>query len=307
MAGHVLRNSVGAALSMTGLQVGLMFSGVLVVEQVFGWPGIGQYIAQSIPVADFPGDRRRHPDARRALRRHQHGGRPAAGRRRSTHRSQQEVRCRNSHSSWAIPCWSSSTSRRAAAMPAEDVGIPIMPGHAERVERAETPVAAARAAGVPVVFFQEVHRPSGVDFGRELDGTEGVHCVEGQPGTDLEPTLRPDSTVPTRVPHRQAALLRFHRNGIRDRAARAEGVDADPHRRPDRRLRALHVRRRAPARLLRPRGHRLRRRLVAVPARRGARRHGVPADRRACAPPTRSSPRSHELARPHPSSKEPAR
>lgn len=54
MATHVLRNSVGAALSMTGLQVGLMFSGVLVVEQVFGWPGIGQYIAQSIPVADFP-------------------------------------------------------------------------------------------------------------------------------------------------------------------------------------------------------------------------------------------------------------
>lgn len=54
MARHVLRNCVGAALSMTGLQVGLMFSGVLVVEQVFGWPGIGQYIAQSIPVADFP-------------------------------------------------------------------------------------------------------------------------------------------------------------------------------------------------------------------------------------------------------------
>jgi len=54
MLGHVLRNSVGGALSMTGLQVGLMFSGVLVVEQVFGWPGIGQYIAQSIPVADFP-------------------------------------------------------------------------------------------------------------------------------------------------------------------------------------------------------------------------------------------------------------
>jgi len=54
LARHVLRNSVGSALSMTGLQVGLMFSGVLVVEQVFGWPGIGQYIAQSIPVADFP-------------------------------------------------------------------------------------------------------------------------------------------------------------------------------------------------------------------------------------------------------------
>jgi peptide/nickel transport system permease protein len=54
MVGHVLRNCVGSAMSMTGLHVGLMFSGVLVVEQVFGWPGIGQYIAQSIPVADFP-------------------------------------------------------------------------------------------------------------------------------------------------------------------------------------------------------------------------------------------------------------
>jgi len=54
LARHILRNSIGSALSMTGLQVGLMFSGVLVVEQVFGWPGIGQYIAQSIPVADFP-------------------------------------------------------------------------------------------------------------------------------------------------------------------------------------------------------------------------------------------------------------
>ena len=54
VVGHVLRNSLGAALSMTGLQVGLMFAGVLVVEQVFGWPGIGQYMAQSIPAADFP-------------------------------------------------------------------------------------------------------------------------------------------------------------------------------------------------------------------------------------------------------------
>lgn len=76
-------------------------------------------------------------------------------------------------------------------MSVQDAGIPVMPGHIERVQRAERLVAAARAAGIPVVFFQEVHRPSGIDFGRELDGTEGVHCVEGQPGTDLEPSLRP--------------------------------------------------------------------------------------------------------------------
>jgi peptide/nickel transport system permease protein len=54
LLGHVLRNSVGAALSMTGLQVGLMFSGVVVIEEIFGWPGIGQYMAQGIPAADFP-------------------------------------------------------------------------------------------------------------------------------------------------------------------------------------------------------------------------------------------------------------
>jgi nicotinamidase-related amidase len=81
--------------------------------------------------------------------------------------------------------------QEGGSMSAEEAGIPVMPGHAERVERAERLLAAARNAGVPVVFFQEVHRPSGVDFGRELDGTEGVHCVEGQPGTDLEPSLRP--------------------------------------------------------------------------------------------------------------------
>lgn len=54
MRSHVLRNSVGPALSMTGLQVGLMFAGVLVVELIFAWPGLGQYTAQSIPVDDFP-------------------------------------------------------------------------------------------------------------------------------------------------------------------------------------------------------------------------------------------------------------
>ena len=51
---HALRNSLSAALSMTGLQVGLMFAGVVVVETVFAWPGIGLYTDQSIPVADFP-------------------------------------------------------------------------------------------------------------------------------------------------------------------------------------------------------------------------------------------------------------
>jgi peptide/nickel transport system permease protein len=54
VAKHAVRNSIGPALSMTGLQVGLMFAGVIVVEEVFAWPGIGLYTAQSIPRTDFP-------------------------------------------------------------------------------------------------------------------------------------------------------------------------------------------------------------------------------------------------------------
>jgi peptide/nickel transport system permease protein len=51
---HALRNSLGPALSMTGLQAGLMFAGVVVIEEIFAWPGIGNYVAQGIPQGDFP-------------------------------------------------------------------------------------------------------------------------------------------------------------------------------------------------------------------------------------------------------------
>ncbi len=51
---HTVRNSLGAALSMTGLQVGLMFAGVVVIESIFAWPGIGFYTVQAIPDLDFP-------------------------------------------------------------------------------------------------------------------------------------------------------------------------------------------------------------------------------------------------------------
>jgi nicotinamidase-related amidase len=82
--------------------------------------------------------------------------------------------------------------QKSGAMPAAEVGITHMPGHADRVAKATRLIAAAREAGVPVVYFQEVHRRSGVDFGRELDGAEGPHCLEGAPGTDLEFEPRED-------------------------------------------------------------------------------------------------------------------
>lgn len=73
----------------------------------------------------------------------------------------------------------------------EESGIPHMPGFPERVARTVRVVEACRSASVPIVFFQELHRREMVDFGRELDGEEGVHCLDGAPGTELVDELRP--------------------------------------------------------------------------------------------------------------------
>lgn len=76
----------------------------------------------------------------------------------------------------------------------EEAGIPHMPGYAERVARGRKLVDKARACGIPIVFFQEAHRRDLVDFGRELDGVEDIHCLEGSPGTEIteEIGMRPD-------------------------------------------------------------------------------------------------------------------
>jgi peptide/nickel transport system permease protein len=51
---HCLRNSAGPALAMSGLMLGLVFEGLVIVETVFAWPGIGSYVSASIPKDDFP-------------------------------------------------------------------------------------------------------------------------------------------------------------------------------------------------------------------------------------------------------------
>lgn len=73
----------------------------------------------------------------------------------------------------------------------EPSGIPLMGGREERAPRVRNLIARCRAAGVPVVFIQEVHKPSLVDIGRELDGAEGPHCIEGDDGTELASWLDP--------------------------------------------------------------------------------------------------------------------
>jgi peptide/nickel transport system permease protein len=51
---HGLRNASGPALTMSGLQFGLLLGGIVVVEQIFAWPGLGRYLDQSIAYDDFP-------------------------------------------------------------------------------------------------------------------------------------------------------------------------------------------------------------------------------------------------------------
>ncbi|HEY0208091.1 isochorismatase family cysteine hydrolase [Acerihabitans sp.] len=77
-------------------------------------------------------------------------------------------------------------------------GIASMPGMIPNMQRARGVIDAARANGVPIIFLQEVHRPSGVDFGRELDGDEDEHLVEGWESTEIAADvvgLRPDDYV----------------------------------------------------------------------------------------------------------------
>lgn len=73
--------------------------------------------------------------------------------------------------------------------------IDNMPGYRDRMLEARKAIDAARAADIPVIFIQEIHRANLVDFGRELDGDEDVHCLENNPKTELaveQMGIRPD-------------------------------------------------------------------------------------------------------------------
>ena len=52
--GHALRNALMPVVTALGVQFGYLLGGTLVVEVVFGWPGIGQYAIGSITTVDFP-------------------------------------------------------------------------------------------------------------------------------------------------------------------------------------------------------------------------------------------------------------
>jgi len=53
--GHALRNALLPVLTIGALQLGLLLSGVLLIESIFSWPGIGRYTAQAIVSSDYNG------------------------------------------------------------------------------------------------------------------------------------------------------------------------------------------------------------------------------------------------------------
>src|SRR5690606_7735412 len=51
---HGRRNAFLPVFAMIGLDIGIFMSGAVVVESVFGWPGIGQLAWQAIQRVDIP-------------------------------------------------------------------------------------------------------------------------------------------------------------------------------------------------------------------------------------------------------------
>lgn len=51
---HALRNALIPVVTVIGLQVGVLFSGAVLTETIFAWPGIGKWLIDSIARRDYP-------------------------------------------------------------------------------------------------------------------------------------------------------------------------------------------------------------------------------------------------------------
>lgn len=72
----------------------------------------------------------------------------------------------------------------------EDGPIPCH-GARDIIPRLQELLDFARSAAIPVIYTQEAHRATKVDFGRELDYGEILHCLEGSKGVEIIPELSP--------------------------------------------------------------------------------------------------------------------
>jgi peptide/nickel transport system permease protein len=54
MIRHALRNALIPVITVAGVSVGRLLGGAVVVETVFGWPGLGSFVVKGILARDFP-------------------------------------------------------------------------------------------------------------------------------------------------------------------------------------------------------------------------------------------------------------
>jgi peptide/nickel transport system permease protein len=51
---HVFRNAAAPIVTVAGLELGQLLSGVVITESIFGWPGLGQLAVEAIGHSDYP-------------------------------------------------------------------------------------------------------------------------------------------------------------------------------------------------------------------------------------------------------------
>ena len=51
---HIVRNALIPMITMTGTNLGRMMGGVIMIEIIFTWPGMGKYVYDALLAKDLP-------------------------------------------------------------------------------------------------------------------------------------------------------------------------------------------------------------------------------------------------------------
>ena len=49
-----MRNALIPVITVIGLQVGVLFTGAILTETIFSWPGVGKWLIEAINRRDYP-------------------------------------------------------------------------------------------------------------------------------------------------------------------------------------------------------------------------------------------------------------
>src|ERR1700719_1099231 len=51
---HALRNALIPIVTVIGLQIGVLFTGAILTETIFSWPGVGKWLIEAFNRGDYP-------------------------------------------------------------------------------------------------------------------------------------------------------------------------------------------------------------------------------------------------------------